>query len=254
MSLTDRTIGRAPRLYVDTRLVSGVSIRLAAGQAHYLRSVLRLDGGAAVAIFNAADGEWLSRIAESSNKAVRLTVEYQLREPGPEVDLWLVFAPIKHARLDWLVEKATELGVSALLPVWTAHTQAERVNLERLRVRAIEAAEQSERLSIPELRPPEKLGPLLAGWPPERRLIVCDETGGGEPLGEAAARLPSGPAALFIGPEGGFDQRELDAIAKLSFVSRVGLGPRVLRAETAALAALAVYQAIAGDWRLARTR
>ena len=255
MNGTDRATGRTPRLFVDANLAAGGSIELAAGQAHYLHSVLRLRRDAPVAIFNAADGEWLCRIAENSNnKAVRVTVEHQLREPGLETDLWLLFAPIKRLRLDWLVEKATELGVSALLPVWTAYTQAERVNLERLRARAIEAAEQSERLSIPELRQPERLEPLLAGWPPERRLIVCDETGGGESLGEAAARLPCGPAALLIGPEGGFDQRELDAIAKLSFVSRVGLGPRVLRAETAALAALAVYQAIAGDWRRARTR
>ena len=254
MSSTDRIPGRTPRLFVHTNLAAGGSIEVTPGQAHYLLSVLRLNGGAAVAIFNGTDGEWLSHIAESRNKDVVLTVEHQLRKAGPEGDLWLLFAPIKRARLDWLVEKTTELGVSALLPVWTAHTQAERVNLDRLRARAIEAAEQSERLSIPELRPPEKLGPLLASWPPERRLIVCDETGGGEPLGEAAARLPSGPAALFTGPEGGFDQRELDAIAKLSFVSRVRLGPRVLRAETAALAALAVYQALAGDWRRARTR
>jgi 16S rRNA (uracil1498-N3)-methyltransferase len=168
--------------------------------------------------------------------------------------LWLLFAPIKRAPLDWLVEKATELGVSALLPVWTVRTQAERVNLERLRAHAIEAAEQSERLSIPELRPPERIERVLAAWPPERRLIVCDETGDGEPLGEAALRLSSGPAALLVGPEGGFDQRELDALEKLSFVTRVGLGPRVLRAETAALAALAVFQAVAGDWRRARAR
>jgi 16S rRNA (uracil1498-N3)-methyltransferase len=254
MNGTDRTRARTPRLFVDANLTAGGAIELVAGRAHYLHSVLRLRAGAPVAIFNPAEGEWFCRIAESSNKAVRLTVEHQLRGPGPEADLWLVFAPIKHSRLDWLVEKSTELGVSALLPVWTAHTQAERVNLERLRARAIEAAEQSERLSIPELRPPEKLERLLAAWPPERPLIVCDETGGGEPLCDAAARLSPGRAALLVGPEGGFDQRELDAIAKLTFVSRVGLGPRVLRAETAALAAVAVYQAIAGDWHRARTR
>jgi 16S rRNA (uracil1498-N3)-methyltransferase len=254
MKEIDRRTSRAPRLYIETRLLSGGAIELTVGQAHYLHSVLRLGKSAAVAIFNAADGEWLTRIAESSSKNVRLTVERQLREPGPEPDLWLVFAPIKRARLDWLVEKATELGVSALLPVWTARTQLERVNLERLRTRAIEAAEQSERLSIPELRPPEKLERLLAAWPRERGLIVCDETGGGEPLGETAAQLSPTPAALLVGPEGGFDPRELDAIAKLPFVSRVGLGPRVLRAETAALAAVAVFQAIAGDWRRTRTR
>lgn len=245
---------RLPRLYIVTGLAAGSEVDLEMGQSHYLRSVLRLGRGAAVAVFNPAGGEWLCRIAEIGKSVMRLTVERQLRTPGPEADLWLLFAPIKRTRLDWLVEKATELGVSALLPVWTAHTQAERVNLERLRARAIEAAEQSERLSVPELRAPEKLERLLAAWPPERRLIVCDETGGGEAFGDAATRLSPGPAALLVGPEGGFDQRELDAIEKLTFVTRVGLGPRVLRAETAALAALAVYQAIAGDWRRARTR
>ena len=256
MSGTDRRTGRTPRLYVDKKITAGGWIELATGKAHYLRSVLRLELGAAVAVFNEADGEWLCGLAEIGKSITRLTVEHQIREPEPEdgTGPWLLFAPIKRARLDWLVEKATELGVSALLPVWTARTQAERVNLERLRQHATEAAAQSERLSIPELRPPEKLVRLLAAWPGERRLIVCDETGGGQPLGEAAARLSPGPVALLVGPEGGFDQRELDGIAKLSFVSRVGLGPRVLRAETAALAALAVYQAIAGDWRRARTR
>jgi len=138
--------------------------------------------------------------------------------------------------------------------VWTARTQVERINLERLRVHAIEAAEQSERLSVPELRAPERLEQTLANWPADRQLIVCDETGAGEPIAEAAARSGPGPAALLIGPEGGFDQRELDALGKLSFVIRIGLGPRVLRAETAALAGLAVFQAIAGDWRRIRTR
>jgi 16S rRNA (uracil1498-N3)-methyltransferase len=247
---------RHPRLYMVHSLAPGATIELARGQAHYLRSVLRLELGAAVAVFNQADGEWLCRLSEMGKSTTRLTVEHQIREPEPEDETgpWLLFAPIKRARLDWLVEKATELGVSALLPVWTARTQAERINLERLRAQAIEAAEQTERLSIPELRPPERLQRLLAAWPRVRQLIVCDETGGGEPLGEVAARLSPGPVALLVGPEGGFDQRELDAIAKLSIVSRVGLGPRVLRAETAALAALAVYQAIAGDWRRARTR
>jgi 16S rRNA (uracil1498-N3)-methyltransferase len=227
-------------------LALGGAVELTPGQAHYLRSVLRLGAGAAVAAFNAADGEWLCRIAEIGKNRVWLAVEHSIRSPSPEPDLWLLFAPIKRARLDWLVEKATELGASTLLPVWTARTQAERLNLERLRAHAIEAAEQSERLSVPELRSPEALGRVLAAWPEGRPLIVCDESGEGEPIGEAAARLP--------GPEGGFDQTELDALGKLSFVSRVGLGPRVLRAETAAVAALAIFQAIAGDWRRTRTR
>ena len=245
---------RGPRLHVEAGLASGGSVELETGQAHYLRSVLRLGRGAAVTGFNAADGEWLCRIAEVGKNRVRLTVEHQLRVPEPDADLWLLFAPIKRARLDWLVEKATELGASALLPVWTVRTQSERLNLERLRAHAVEAAEQSERLSVPELRPPEALGHVLAAWPVKRPLIVCDESGTGEPIGEAVTRLASGPVAFLVGPEGGFDQTELDALDKLSFVTRIGLGPRVLRAETAAVAALAVFQAIAGDWRRTRTR
>ena len=247
---------RAPRLHLIAGLAAGREIELEPARAHYLRSVLRLGPGAAVAVFNAEDGEWLCRIAGIGKNGARLTAERQLRspEPGGEPDLWLLFAPIKRARLDWLVEKATELGVAALLPVWTARTQVERVNLDRLRAHAVEAAEQSERLSVPELRAPERLGRLLATWPGARRLVVCDESGAGEPISDAAARLPPGPMALLVGPEGGFDETELDAFGKLSFVTRVGLGPRVLRGETAALAAVAVFQAIAGDWRRVRIR
>jgi 16S rRNA (uracil1498-N3)-methyltransferase len=247
---------RAPRLHLIAGLAAGREIELEPARAHYLRSVLRLGPGAAVAVFNAEDGEWLCRIAGIGKNGARLTAERQLRspEPGGEPDLWLLFAPIKRARLDWLVEKATELGVAALLPVWTARTQVERVNLDRLRAHAVEAAEQSERLSVPELRAPERLGRLLATWPGARRLVVCDESGAGEPISDAAARLSPGPVALLVGPEGGFDETELDAIGKLSFVTRVGLGPRVLRGETAALAAVAVFQAIAGDWRRVRIR
>jgi 16S rRNA (uracil1498-N3)-methyltransferase len=247
---------RAPRLYVKAPLAPAAVVDLETAHAHYLRSVLRLSVGAAVAAFNAAGGEWLCRIAEIDRNDARLVVERQLRQAGSEAeaDLWLVFAPIKRARLDWLVEKATELGVSAFLPVWTARTQSERINLERMRTHSLEAAEQSERLSVPEIKEPKDLDALLAVWPAQRRLILCDETGGGEPIAAVVAQLPPGPAALLVGPEGGFDQTELDALGKLSFVTRVGLGPRVLRAETAALAALAVFQATAGDWRCIRTR
>ncbi len=244
----------AARLYITNALAPGGAVGLSAGQVHYLRSVLRLGPGAAVAAFNAADGEWLCRIAEIGKGGARLMIERKIRSPAPEPDLWLMFAPIKRARLDWLVEKATELGASMLMPVWTARTQAERLNLERLRAHAIAAAEQSERLSVPELRPPEALSRVLASWPSERPLIVCDESGSGEPIVGVAARIPAGPVALLVGPEGGFERTELDALGKLFFVSRVGLGPRVLRAETAALVALAIYQATAGDWRHARSR
>jgi 16S rRNA (uracil1498-N3)-methyltransferase len=254
MSHIQGTKPRQPRLYLEVRLASGGAVELATGQAHYLRSVLRLDRDAAVAGFNSTDGEWLCRIAEIGKARGRLTVERQLRPPELEPDLWLLFAPIKRVPLAWLVEKATELGISALLPVWTARTQSERLNLKRLRAHAVEAAEQSERLSVPELRPPEPLDRVLATWPPRRHLVVCDETGSGDPIGDAVAHLATTPMAFLVGPEGGFDQTELDALDKLSFVTRIGLGPRVLRAETAVLAALAVFQAIAGDWRRTPTR
>jgi 16S rRNA (uracil1498-N3)-methyltransferase len=220
-----------------------------------LRHVLRLVPGAAVAAFNENAGEWLCRLGDAGHGRATLAVEHLLRPPEPQPDLWLLFAPLKRARLDWLVEKAGELGAAALLPVWTARTQPERLNRGRLAAIAIAAAEQSERLSVPEIREPQLLDRLLAGWPPDRWLIVCDESGGGVPIAEALQRLQAGaPAALLVGPEGGFTETELDALGKLPIVSRVGLGPRVLRAETAALAALAVFQAIAGDWRRNRSR
>jgi 16S rRNA (uracil1498-N3)-methyltransferase len=241
------------RLYLTPPLAAGAAVVLAPGQTHHLRTVLRLAPGAAVSAFNGRDGEWLCRIAELDRDRGSLAVEQRLRPVEPEADLWLVFAPIKRARLDWLVEKATELGVSALLPVWTRHTQAERLNLDRLRAHAVAAAEQSERLSVPELRAPHPLDAILGAWPAERRLIVCDETGEGEPIGAALAGLGPGPTAFLTGPEGGFAETELASLSKFTFVSRVGLGPRVLRADTAALAALSAFQAIAGDWRRTRS-
>jgi 16S rRNA (uracil1498-N3)-methyltransferase len=244
----------ATRVYATEPLTPGAELDLPPASAHHLRTVLRLAAGTPVAAFNAQDGEWLCRVGETGRSRTSLLVERRLRPAEPEADLWLVFAPVKRARLDWLVEKATELGVAALLPVWTRHTQSERLNLDRLRAHAIAAAEQSERLSVPALIPPQPLATALAEWPEGRRLVVCDETGAGEPIGAAAARLGPGPAAVLTGPEGGFAETELDSLGKLSFVSRVGLGPRVLRADTAALAALATLQAIAGDWRRTRCR
>jgi 16S rRNA (uracil1498-N3)-methyltransferase len=236
-------------------LAAGHPVVLAAAQAHRLRNVLRLGPGAAVAAFNERDGEWLCDLAESGQRGARVAVRRQLRAPEPEADLWLLFAPIKRARLDWVVEKATELGAAALLPVMTARTQPERLNRERLRALAIAAAEQCERLSVPDIAIPEPLDRVVAAWPAGRRLVLCDESGAGMPIAEALAGFPrQAPAALFVGPEGGFTDRELDALGKLPIVTRVGLGPRVLRAETAAVAALAVFQAIAGDWRDARRR
>ena len=245
----------ATRLYIPAALTEGGAAELDAAQAHRLRHVLRLGPGAAVAAFNARDGEFLCRVAALARDGGALTVETRLRAPEPEADLWLLFAPIKRLRLDWLIEKGTELGVSIFVPVITERTQPERLNGERLAAHAVAAAEQSERLSVPEIRPAERLSQIVARWDAGRTLIVCDETGGGGPIAAAMGKLkPGAPVALLIGPEGGFTQSELDALRNLPFVSRVGLGPRVLRAETAALAALAAYQAIAGDWRRLRSR
>jgi 16S rRNA (uracil1498-N3)-methyltransferase len=229
-------------------------VALDPSQSHRLRNVLRLAPGAAVAAFNARDGEFLCRVAELGRSGGAVMVAARRRHPAAEADLWLLFAPIKRLRLDWLIEKGTELGVGTFVPVATQRTQPERINRDRLLAHAIAAAEQSERLSVPDIRPAATLAALLTGWPAERRLIVADETGAGAPVAEALGAIqPDTPAALLIGPEGGFSQTELDALADLPFVTRVGLGPRVLRAETAALAALAVLQAIAGDWRQARS-
>ena len=244
----------AGRLYIPQPLAEGAAVALDPARAHRLRHVLRLGPGAAVAAFNERDGEWLCRLVEEGRRGAALVPERQLKTVEAEPDLWLVFAPLKRARLDWLVEKASELGAAVLLPVWTERTQPERLNGERLRALAIAAAEQSERLSVPEVRTPERLDRLLASWPAERRLLVCDETGVGRPIVSALGDFGDGPAALLIGPEGGFTDTELDGLGKLPIVTRVGLGPRVLRAETAAIAALAVFQAIAGDWRRGRPR
>jgi 16S rRNA (uracil1498-N3)-methyltransferase len=240
----------ATRLYVEAALAEGVVVPLSSDEEHRLRAVLRLKDGDAVALFNGRDGEWLARI-DGRGRAVALE---PLRPQKDEGDLWLVFALIKRARLEWLVEKATEIGATALLPVITERTIAERINAPRLAAIAREAAEQSERLSVPELRAPEPLARLLAAWPAERRLIHCDETGRSPPIAEALAALRPVPLAVLIGPEGGFAQSDLDAIGKVSNLSSVGLGPRVLRCETAALAALSVVQALAGGWSIARWR
>jgi 16S rRNA (uracil1498-N3)-methyltransferase len=236
------------RLYVTTDLAGGLSIGLEPSQAHYVKTVLRLEKGAALALFNGRDGEWLGRI-DGVGKGWCSVMLHEQRRPQQAVpDFWLLFAPIKRGRIDFLVEKATELGVAALRPVQTQRTMVERVNLDRLRANAIEAAEQTERLSVPELTEPEPLLRLMGRWPAQRRLLLCDESGTAPPIAETLRHAASGPWAVLVGPEGGFAETELDALRKLPFVSPVGLGPRVLRADTAALAALAVLQAFIGDW------
>ena len=244
----------ATRLYVSTDLAGGLSVELQPAQAHYIRNVLRLGPGDAVALFNGRDGEWLGRIDDMGKGRCSLTLHQQSRTQAPEGDLWLVFAPIKRARIDFLVEKATELGVSELRPVYTGRTNVERVNLDRLRANAVESAEQTERLTVPEVREPERLEQLLSRWPAQRRLLLCDESGASPPIAAALQGAAMGPWAVLVGPEGGFTETELDGLKKLPFVCPVGLGPRVLRADTAALAALAAFQALIGDWRAPRQR
>ena len=237
------------RLFTDTPLPGVGRVFLTADQTHYLHRVLRLDTGAPVALFNGVDGEWRCTIAEMARSACILAVDRQLREQTPEPDLWLIYAPMKKNRMDFLVEKATELGVSCLWPVLTRNTDAGRVNTDRVRAQAIEAAEQCERLSVPIVEKAIALPKLLANWPEERPLLVADETGGGTPVAEVVKSLAGRACAIVIGPPGGFDASELDVLRKQPFVSTIGLGPRILRAETAALSVLAVWQAVAGDWQ-----
>jgi 16S rRNA (uracil1498-N3)-methyltransferase len=242
------------RLYVTTPLETGAALALSEEQAHYLGNVLRLKPGAVVALLNGRDGEYAARLTVLGKNKAMATVEERLRAqpepPGPAADLWLLFAPIKRARIDFLAEKATELGVTRLMPVLTRHTAVDRVNLNRLRANAIEAAEQCGGLSVPEICEAVALERAFVNWPGDRRLYVCAEKGRAEPLADAARSHPAeAPAAILTGPEGGFHDAELDALRLLPFVTPVALGPLVMRADTAALAAVAVYHAAAGNWR-----
>jgi 16S rRNA (uracil1498-N3)-methyltransferase len=241
------------RLFVEADLAAGGEAPLGEAQVHYLRHVVRRPDGAPLLVFNGRDGEWRATFEAHGRKSGVARLGARTREQVPEPDLWLCFAPIKRARIDYIAEKATELGVAVLQPVLTQHTMVERVNVERLRANAVEAAEQTERLSVPEVRAPLELTRLLSGWPEERRLMMCDESGGGPPIADALAALDAAaraaPWAVVVGPEGGFAATELAAIRRLKDVTAVGLGPRILRADTAALAALACWQALVGDWR-----
>ena len=238
------------RLFVEAPLSAGARIPPSERQAHYLLHVMRAREGSRVALFNGADGEWRARIAEVSRRSCVLICEAQSEAQSEVPDLWLAFAPIKKTPADYVTQKATELGVRVLQPVITRRTIARRVNLDRLRANAIEAAEQSGRLSVPELRQPVGLDALLQGWPAERRLMFCDEGGDAAPIAEALAHAPANVSwGVLTGPEGGFDPEERAAIRGCPFVLPVTLGPRIMRADTAALAALAVWQALLGDWR-----
>ncbi len=234
----------SPRLYIDAALAVGLSLTLDGQPANYLGAVLRLQPGAQVRLFDDRTGEWLGTLAEAGKKRVTLLVGPQLRPREAAPDLWLLFAPIKRGRIDWLVEKATELGVARLVPVLTRRTVVDRLNLDRLRAHSIEAAEQCERTALPELAAPQKLERVLAAWPADRILYFADE-GGGEPLVSA---LRAGPAAILIGPEGGFTDEERARIRTVPQARAISLGPRILRADTAAIAAISLWMAGAGDW------
>jgi 16S rRNA (uracil1498-N3)-methyltransferase len=214
---------------------------------------MRREEGAPLLLFNGRDGEWKATLGLRGKKGAAARVTERTRPQAVEPDVWLCFAPVKRARIDYIAEKATELGVAVLQPVITQHTAVERVNVERLQANAVEAAEQTERLSVPAVRAPVDLMRLLAEWPEGRRLLMGDETGGGPPIASVLAGLDAAaraaPWAILIGPEGGFAADELTALRRMKDVTAVGLGPRILRADTAALAALACWQALVGDWR-----
>jgi len=243
------------RLFVPGRLAAAARVALGRGQAHYLIHVMRLDAGDNVLLFNGRDGEWSAEVETLKKNQCQVAVLRRVRGQAAEEGPWLAFAPIKKAGTDLIVEKATELGASRLCPVFTRNTHAARVNSDRLLTRAIEAAEQCQRLTVPEIAEPLTLHELSEGWPKERRLLVLDETGAGMPIVKVLRALQTNdrdaivPCGFLSGPEGGFDASELDALRKLDFVTTVGLGPRVLRAETAALSALACWQALVGGAR-----
>ena len=240
---------RSQRLFVESELRAGARPDAGREQANYLLNVLRLKDGDVILVFNGRDGEWGARIAEAGRKACALVVEEQVREQTPLPDLHYLFAPLKHARLDYMVQKAVEMGAGKLRPVVTQFTQVHRVNLDRMRANAIEAAEQCGILAIPETEAPRKLQDALAEWEPARRLIFCDEAGEVANPGEALKNLTRGPVALLIGPDGGFSEAERADLLARPYVTALSLGPRILRADTAAVAALALVQSFIGDWR-----
>ncbi|MFC3053482.1 16S rRNA (uracil(1498)-N(3))-methyltransferase [Kordiimonas pumila] len=242
------------RLFIEdaTNLALSVTVALSQAQSHYLANVMRLKAGDTVALFNGKDGEWSAEITEAHKRAVTLKIMHQTKEQIPEPDLWLVFAPIKKARLDFIAQKATELGASHLQPVYTQRTIVDRVKEERLQANAVEAAEQCERLTVPTVADPVKLDKLLDTWPDERKIMFCDEDLSGvaahDALRSAETKGSVSPWAIFIGPEGGFTDEERARIKAHPNTVVVALGPRILRADTAAMSALALWQSALGDW------
>jgi len=234
-----------PRLFIDQPIARG-ALRIDGAAAHYLVSVMRMAPGDPVKLFDDVTGEWLATATHVGKRDLVVDVSTLLREREPVPDLWLCAAPLKKGRIDWLAEKACELGVDRLVPVVTQRTVVERLKIDRLRSHMIEAAEQCARTALPQIVEPVKLAVLLRDWPAERALFFADETGGAPAW--TAMRDKPGPAAILIGPEGGFTTAERDAIRACPQAVGVGLGPRILRADTAAAAAVAVWMTAAGDW------
>ncbi|HTT47389.1 MAG TPA: 16S rRNA (uracil(1498)-N(3))-methyltransferase [Pseudolabrys sp.] len=243
---------RTPRLYVDASLTAGAQVALDRDQANYLRNVLRLNRGDEILLFNGRDGEWRARLAGEGKRALAAELGARVREQPPAPDLHFLFAPLKHARLDYLVQKAVEMGASLLQPVITRHTQVARVNLERMRANVIEAAQQCGILAVPEAAEPVSFDDAIADS--GRFLVFCDEDAEVQDPVAALAAVRSGlPLSVLIGPEGGFAEDERQALLKRDNMVRIALGPRILRADTAAVAALALVQAVLGDWRGSQT-
>ena len=234
-----------PRLFVRQPLADGLTLVLDGAQANYLGNVMRLKPGDPVRLFDDRTGEWLAEVTDSAKRSVTLRMKAKLREREAVPDLWLLFAPIKKGPIDWLIEKATELGAARLQPVITNRTIVDRLNLDRLRANMIEAAEQCDRTALPDLCEPTKLPALLKSWDKGRALLFADETGG-HPIADIAR---AGPTAILIGPEGGFTPDERDMIRETPGATGISLGPRILRAETAAAAAISAWMSKAGDWR-----
>jgi 16S rRNA (uracil1498-N3)-methyltransferase len=239
------------RLYVPDPLQAGASVTPTADQSRYLIGVMRLSAGEAVALFNGRDGEWRARLVEVAKRGCRLEAEALLRPQTIGPDLELIVALVKRARLETIVEKAAELGACGVRPVITRRTNADHTNVARLQAIATEAAEQTGRLDVPKVAAPVRLEALLDAWPQGRRLMFCDEAGDARPVIEALAPFAgdAAPFAVLIGPEGGFAPEERDKVRALAFATPVSLGPRILRADTAAITALALWQAALGDWR-----
>ncbi len=238
------------RLYVDCPLSPGLAVELNPAQSHYLATVMRRGVGDGLLLFNGRHGEWRAEISGlARGRKATAHISEQTRPQAAEPDLWLLFAPVKRTPVEYIARCATELGVSALMPVITRQTTTRRVKLDRLRSIAMEAAEQCGRLTVPECAAPVSLEERLADWPQDRRLLLCDERGGGAPVAEALGNPPPGPWAVIIGPEGGFTNEEIEAMAAMNSTVRVSFGSRTLRADTAVVAALSCWQALAGDWR-----